>query len=368
MKSLFSLLLALFLLSCQSAEYVKVEERPGLQVLNRKDGTGFLILADTVYTACLGGNRVLAYSEEQAWGTDQMMPKILDYYEKTLPQLQRDRGVAQVPEGPEIEPLISTHWGQGEPYNRACPQIGVQPAQAGCVPVAIGQLLRYHGANTEIPDSTLIAQIGRACRARYTRKSTNVNTLLIKQALVEDFHCAASCRLTTGLSSEELREVCLRDLQEGKPLLLSNGDHAFLCDGVHQDYLHFNMGWYGAYDGYYRLLHAQVNWEFPLATTVVFGIEPAGERTEPREILVGRQHLEELLGTDALKVSSLSISGTLNEQDLILLRRMSGASGNRTETIGILEELNVVGATLPKGHSWKNVLSHCENLRRVLLP
>ncbi len=40
----------------------------------------------------------------------------------------------------EQAPLLSTYWDQDSPYNRNCPDNSV----AGCVPVAIGQILNYH--------------------------------------------------------------------------------------------------------------------------------------------------------------------------------------------------------------------------------
>lgn len=49
--------------------------------------------------------------------------------------------------GPTVEPvapLIKTQWGQSAPFNGKCPSDGKQTAVAGCVPVALAQVLNYY--------------------------------------------------------------------------------------------------------------------------------------------------------------------------------------------------------------------------------
>lgn len=49
--------------------------------------------------------------------------------------------------GPTVEPvapLIKTQWGQSAPFNGKCPSNGKQTAVAGCVPVALAQVLNYY--------------------------------------------------------------------------------------------------------------------------------------------------------------------------------------------------------------------------------
>ena len=55
---------------------------------------------------------------------------------------------------PQAGPLITSHWGQRAPYNYMCPLTDPTPwggylpnedhCRAGCVAVAIGQIMRYH--------------------------------------------------------------------------------------------------------------------------------------------------------------------------------------------------------------------------------
>ena len=43
-----------------------------------------------------------------------------------------------------VEPLISTHWGQGNPYWLLCPQYGDAYCVSGCVATAMAQVMAYH--------------------------------------------------------------------------------------------------------------------------------------------------------------------------------------------------------------------------------
>ena len=55
----------------------------------------------------------------------------------------------------------------------------------------------------------------------------------------------------------------------------SNG-HAFICDGYQgTDYFHFNWGWSGSNDGYYRLsLLDPSSYDFSYSQGAVFGVQP----------------------------------------------------------------------------------------------
>lgn len=45
-----------------------------------------------------------------------------------------------------------------------------------------------------------------------------------------------------------------RELDYGRPVMIGGGNHAYVCDGYDSDYLHYNIGWDGFYNGYYRTL------------------------------------------------------------------------------------------------------------------
>lgn len=46
-----------------------------------------------------------------------------------------------------VAPMLKTQWGQGAPYNSKCPSDGKKTVVAGCVPVALAQVLNYYHQN-----------------------------------------------------------------------------------------------------------------------------------------------------------------------------------------------------------------------------
>lgn len=53
-------------------------------------------------------------------------------------------------------------------------------------------------------------------------------------------------------STEEWLTLIKNSLDWGRPIHYCGGDHAFVCDGYDDnDFLHFNWGWGGRYDGYF---------------------------------------------------------------------------------------------------------------------
>ena len=98
--------------------------------------------------------------------------------------------------------------------------------------------------------------------------------------------------------------------------------------------MHYNLGWGGHYNGYYRLRLGRYNkvtsGEPPiLVKAVICGIEPQhNDDASIREITIKKAGtLEEIL-TDKEKetITKLTIKGPLNSSDIKLLRKMAGAN------------------------------------------
>ena len=57
-------------------------------------------------------------------------------------------------------------------------------------------------------------------------------------------------------SDKDWKTMLKDDLKAGRPIIYSgygDGGHCFVCDGYNEDeYFHFNWGWGGMYDGYFR--------------------------------------------------------------------------------------------------------------------
>lgn len=328
--------------------YWVAEQRPGLQVLTHEEG--FLIVADTAYAALLDGNRILAYSDRHAWQKDIALKPILDYYEDMLATALRLGKPYSTPTQVEVLPLLPTDWGQDAPYNEQCPVLKSQPTKAGCLPVAMAQLVAYHQPALRSDSVALIARMGKYLRARYAVDNTTAGTHRVKNTLQEKYGFAASCRLRKGLTNKQLLQLAERNLKAGNPLLLSNRVHAFLADGMKQDYLHLNLGIGGPCNGYYRILAATGDqWERTFATTIFTDIRLSGEPLTQQVQVQQPGTLAALLGEQALDITRLTVSGTLNGQDVALLRRMAGAVDSTTAAVGCLSHLDMRGARFVSG-------------------
>lgn len=323
------------------SEFKKVDVREGLAVYSNLQAHKYVILADSGLMDLLHANRVLAFSTSSAWGQDGDLPKILDYYEKMLHHLLVSHKPIVTHKTPAYKPLLTAQWGQGEPYNAYCPIVGGKTSMAGCLPVAMAQLVNYFQPK-EYPDSSkLIAKIGKEMEAQYGPLNTVASTHQVKDVLVHQYGFSPACRLRVGLRTSQLLELVERNLAQGHMLLLSNRDHAFLCDGMEDEFLHLNMGYTTNYSGYYRLLYTEdEKYDEQFATSVFSDIFPSNSLTKSL-VVVKPGTLGQLLGKDSLSVGTLSLSGTLNGKDVALLRKMAGAIDESTSAIGALTQLDL---------------------------
>lgn len=209
-----------------------------------------------------------------------------------------------------VPAMIKTKWGQRAPYNNAVPQGDEEePQLAGCVPIAMSQIMNYYqwprqgtGSHTHRyhPDlysadfgsttydwehirdtydenstpeeidavSTLVYHAGVSVDAKYDSYATSASVLNVPCALNQYFGYDASvCYVDRDFYSDDDWFAMVYDqLKAGHPLFYKGDDHAFVCHGYDADNETFaiNWGWYGLCDGYYRLfgedaLHAVDN-------------------------------------------------------------------------------------------------------------
>lgn len=206
---------------------------------------------------------------------------------------------------PTIAPLLGeTIWGQGEPFNNMCPQIGNERTVTGCVATALSQIMyihKYptmgigsHSYKTETEGLTVSANFGNTTydwanmipnyKDSYTTTQANaVATLMHHVGVAADMDYtvdgsgAVSSIALVGLTNyfgydkainvlpkdflkeETTLQTIASDLQAGRPVYISGSTvnqegHAFVCDGIKSDgYLHINWGWYGVANGYFAL-------------------------------------------------------------------------------------------------------------------
>ena len=239
----------------------------------------------------------------------------------------------------EVEPLLTTEWGQGQYYNEMCPYdtrafpyTGNNYVLAGCAATAMAQVMKYwnyptigtgsHGyydpinydtTGNSIPNTDYGWQFADFGATTYnwanmpnsvTSLNTDVQTLL--------YHCGVSVEMNYGPYSsvayptdlvpalttyfnydqdaqlllksdytDPIWEDMIRDeLDNGIPLIYigyGTGGHSFNLDGYEgTNHFHFNWGWSGWYNGYYYLSNLNPgDHNYTQRQRGVFGIEPS---------------------------------------------------------------------------------------------
>lgn len=272
---------------------------------------GFLVVAaDDQVTPLLG------YGDAAVNG-DAMPPQLKWWLEGYAAQIAQGRTCSYVsmPRKAQarqsIAPMTATRWNQDAPFNDQCPEINGSRAVTGCVATAMAQVMKYHewpeaGTGSvsytdsygnsyamefgrfdwadmldtytytgSTPDFTtaqgsavayLMKSCGYGVKMNYSTSESGAVTANAVAALIDNFGydkgLYSANRNFYGLDDWE--QTIYDNLAEVGPVLYagSNFDgtegHAFVCDGYSTDgYFHFNWGWGGAYDGYFRLTALQ---------------------------------------------------------------------------------------------------------------
>ena len=284
----------------------------GYYAFNHGNAKGFVIVAADDNARA----EVLGYSDTGTFRPDSMptaMKWWLGEYERELAYAaQKDDGTdktvlkRQLPTYATIEPLLTSMWGQEEPYNALCPSYQKTVCPTGCVATALSQIMYYHkwpekGSGSHSYDwkingqtlSTLSADfsqsvydwnamtpqygstssqqskdavarlmhdVGIASDMQYFPTGSGAYTTTAVQALNKYFNYDLSMELIRrdfyGLA--EWQELIYNSLAQGYPVLYSgstaaNEGHAFVCDGYSNGYFHINWGWDGMSNGYFLL-------------------------------------------------------------------------------------------------------------------
>lgn len=221
--------------------------------------------------------------------------------------IRRDRG-----------PLLSTYWNQSAPYCQSVPNQNL----IGCVPVALGQIMKYHqwptsyswssmpnslGSNINYPTvlSDFLYDVGQRCGIQYWLGLSGSNSTLASMALSHfDYSHSIINHDSVFVQS---------DIQSGYPVFMQGYDsndigHTWVCDGcfyslttetytlmvisaveppLHfetpcQPYqcsestmlLHMNWGWTDPAEGWYVDNLAYYNGKYPFNRKDIINIRP----------------------------------------------------------------------------------------------
>ena len=182
--------------------------------------------------------------------------------------------------------FLPTIWGQESPYNLGCPTASCYDGHypAGCIPIAVAQLLAYYKkpsnlswttilASSTVKNSSsttvknqvsgLIAEIGSRININYRCSGSGIPQATAVTAIPEVLR---SYGLGAGSFTAYSIEKCIQSLQNGYPILFmaqsSEGGHAWICDAwkrhiydssTYYDYLDMNWGWSGLSNGFFSI-------------------------------------------------------------------------------------------------------------------
>jgi len=199
-------------------------------------------------------------------------------------------------------PLIKTKWDQGIWYDEFCPADAGGPGGscwAGCVPVAMAQVMNYyrypqHGmgsysyihpvyglqsadfANTTYDWSsmpvtltynnsalaTLLYHLGVSVDLNYGPNGSGMYNHKAAYSLKTYFgYSPQTTYIFRDTTTINWRNMLIQHLTNGMPLYYAGwsdtnyiSGHAFVCDAFQDtNYFHFNWGWSGSYDGYFSI-------------------------------------------------------------------------------------------------------------------
>lgn len=302
-----------------------------------------------------------------------------------------------LPKNEAIAPLLGDlAWGQYSPYNVLAPTMlqSQKKAIIGCVPLAIAMVMSYHKwphqGESHVyyqPDNTtysmdytkckpqwdeyrstytshdtlearnlshLLVSIAMAVDATFSENATSAQMSQVKHTMCNNFRYSGKLALRRdSLTTPVCLALLYRDLDARRPVLVTDNGHAFVCDGYEGSFLHFNFGWHGNSNGFYRMSLGNsvtnVTDTLTWLTTIIYGIQP--EQPLRREVTVRKAGtLSEALSTEEKEsVTELIVKGPVNSTDICLLRKMSGAPDFNAFTSwqgGSLRHLDLSDATI----------------------
>ncbi|MGA1841951.1 MAG: C10 family peptidase [bacterium] len=191
--------------------------------------------------------------------------------------------------------LLKTRWNQKHPFNKFLPEIGEKHVLAGCVSIALAQIMKYHKYPSSgngvvsynwngqylkavlykdyhwenMPDSPdmltpqykvdevarLITDLGIANETDFGVDSSP--TIVNTTALIKNFGYSSSIAIRDKTNKNQFFETIKNEIDANRPVLVRFPGHMGVADGYASDgagrKIHLNFGWKGKDDGYYFL-------------------------------------------------------------------------------------------------------------------
>ncbi len=272
-------------------------------VFNIGEDNGFVITAgdDCAY-------EILGYADKGHFDADNLpdgLEYMLDCYAKEISYGSKSPKVAKPKSGPTypaVEAMLTTEWGQEEPYNDNCP---IYPSTGercvtGCVATAMAQVMYYHHNHhstrevvNDIPSygvswvingvpkgspidwdnmldtydnnatevqkqavANLMLYCGTAVKMGYGPTTSWAYSRDVVPALVSyfDYYDDASEKSRSNYTDTEWETMVYEELGAGFPIYYAGSQHAYVVDGHDGNgFVHINWGYDGTDNGHFRL-------------------------------------------------------------------------------------------------------------------
>lgn len=285
----------------------KTSQKDNVYVINLGDNQGFVIVAGDDGADAF----VLGYCDHGTFEYDKapiQLQDLLGMYAADVDSLRASGATKNIISSPKnatgnrdirhmilgdiiVEPMITTKWSQWTPYNNLCPT----GCPTGCVPTALAQIMNYwkHPEVTRgrlrdthedfsghtydwgnmLPQyedgkytdeqatavAKLMADIGEACRTIYTPTESGTTIENLNHwPLASNFRYSPQSKFYSAGSAEALIGLMKDELNMSRPILydampIEGEGHALVIDGyTRNNYFHFNYGWGGDSDGWYK--------------------------------------------------------------------------------------------------------------------
>ncbi|MCD8235911.1 MAG: C10 family peptidase, partial [Prevotellaceae bacterium] len=397
-------------------EWYIIDKNDELTIFESKKGHTFLIVANEEFRKFIS-NAIIAYSETNGFqGTESPWKNnLIHAYSEQLRKLRGRGHIVEQRSFPfrfekmhsvNVLPLLKTTWGQDYPYNEYCPTSINETTHnlTGCVATALSQVMYYHKYPTKgygafesgnddgkyvinfeeqaldwkgmylsypqfrtkrldiKPIAHLMSLNAKAVSSQFNITNTSSNYIAARSILVNHWGYSPSCKFMKNTDILETCAIIANELNKKQPVLLSGGQHAFICDGYKDGYFHLNLGWRGAANGYYKFLLDEdlkdKKTTEGIIKEIIFDICP-DHRSKDLSKTVNVDvpgSLDNKLSLEEKKhLRKLSITGTLNGQDIALLRIMMGATDSwqkggitintRGKWTGELQDLDIENVT-----------------------
>lgn len=285
-----------------------------------------------------------------------------------------------------VEPLLKTHWGQQDPYNRKCfyDSLKQERTAVGCVATSMAQVLNYyqmpergHGQRTvyypyqdsisgqsitvdfaserfrwdlfegmedfsrqsftdEQADaiSTLLLHLGVAADMRYGTKDVN-GSATTAAAAAEGlrnylYQPDARVEFRDSYDDSEWMNMVFSELSTGHPIIYGgqafSGGHSFILNGYDRNGLvYVNWGWNGDSEGYYNInLLNPGGTSFAERQDMIVGLCPAV--IVPLSVHVKLSEpgtlSQQVAGLTFASQCDVEVSGPMNDADFTALRKV----------------------------------------------